>query len=182
MQNDRIIYKELSLSKTNRRKMPFAQKGSVIVMDAIDKKIIKILSKNAHTTSTDIGTAVGLSVPAVNKRIAKLKESGTVKQATILTDAKAVEKPVMAYILLAIQYGDAVENLLKCIDNDEDVLECYAVTGEYDYIIKACAASVESLENKLLFLKKQKGVMKSQTMLSLIEHKFTPTVLPNMEK
>ena len=151
-------------------------------MDITDKKIIKLLSQNAHTTSTEIGALVGLSVPAVNKRIAKLKECGVIKQATILTDAKAVDKAVIAYILLAIQYGESVDNLLQCIARDDDVLECYAVTGEYDYIVKVCAGSVESLENKLLFLKKQKGVTKSQTMLSLAEHKFTPTVLPDIKE
>ncbi|MBE6568466.1 MAG: Lrp/AsnC family transcriptional regulator, partial [Ruminococcaceae bacterium] len=144
--------------------------------------IIKILSENAHATSTEIGATVGLSVPAVNKRIVKLKESGMIKQATVLTDAKAMNKAVMAYILLAIQYGESVDNLLRCIEKDADVLECYAVTGEYDYIVKVCASSVETLENKLLFLKKQKGVTKSQTMLSLVEHKFAPTVLPDVEE
>ena len=151
-------------------------------MDAIDKKIVGILAENAHATSTDIGTRIGLSVPAVNKRIAKLKETGTVRRATVLTDAKAVGKSVTAYILLAIKYGDSVDNLLHCIEMDRDILECAAVTGEYDYIIKVCAESVEALENKLLFFKKQKGVTKSQTMLSLTEHKLTPSYLPDEEE
>ncbi len=151
-------------------------------MDITDKRMIKILAANAHATSTEIGAQVGLSVPAVNKRIAKLKESGAICRATVLTNAKAMGKSVIAFILLAIQYGESVDHLLKAIEKDADVLECYAVTGEYDYIVKVCAESVESLENKLLFFKKQKGVTKSQTMLSLAEHKFTPTVLPDIEE
>lgn len=150
-------------------------------MDVTDKRILRILAKNAHASSTEIGVQVGLSVPAVNKRIVRLKESRAIREVTVLTDAKAVGKPITAYILLAIKYGDSVDNLLHCIENDEDILECAAVTGEYDYIVKACAASVEALESKLLFLKKQKGVTKSQTMLSLTEHKFTPTFLPDKE-
>ena len=62
-----------------------------------------------------------------------------------------------------------------------DILECYAVTGDYDYIIKICAADMEHLEEKLLRLKGQKGVMKSHTMLSLMEHKFSPTALPDID-
>lgn len=151
-------------------------------MDITDKKIVKMLAQNAHATSTEIGTQVGLSVPAVNKRIARLKENGVIRRATVLTDAKAMGKSVIAFIMLAIQYGESVNHLLAALDKDPDVLECYAVTGEYDYIVKVCAESVESLENKLLFFKKQKGVTKSQTMLSLAEHKFTPTVLPDTEE
>ena len=151
-------------------------------MDIIDKKIIGILAENAHVASTEVGMRIGLSVPAVNKRIAKLKESGAIRQTTVLTDAKAMGKSVTAYILLAIKYGDSVDNLLHCIEKDRDVLECAAVTGEYDYIVKVCAESVEALENKLLFFKKQKGVTKSQTMISLTEHKLAPSYLPDEEE
>ena len=150
-------------------------------MDAIDKKILHILAANAYATRTSIGEAVGLSVPAVNKRIAKLREKNVIKSFTVLTDPVAVEKSIIAYVLLVIQYGSSVEKLLDYVNQDPDILECQAVTGEYDYIIKICAASVEAFENKLLHLKKQQGVLKSHTMLCLQEHKYKPAVLPEEE-
>ena len=51
----------------------------------------------------------------------------------------------------------------------------------YDYILKICARDVESLEAKLLLLKKQKGVVKSHTMLALMEHKLSAAALPDLE-
>ena len=150
-------------------------------MDLTDKKILHTLAKDANVTAAEIGMEVGLSVPAVNKRILRLQEQRAIKRYTVITDAKAVGKSVTAYILLALQYGDAVDNLMECVGGDIDILECYAVTGEYDYIIKVCAESIEALEEKLLRLKKQKGVIKSQTMLALMEHKFKPTVLPDAD-
>ena len=150
-------------------------------MDLTDKRILHILAADANTTATEIGGEVGLSVPAVNKRILRLQEKGFIKSYTVMTDAKAVGKSVIAYILLALQYGEAVDNLMDCVNGDADILECYAVTGEYDYIIKTCAESIEALEEKLLRLKKQKGVIKSQTMLALMEHKFKPTILPDTD-
>ena len=146
-------------------------------MDAVDQKILKLLTRNAEMTAAEIGMIVNLSIPAVNKRILKLKESGVIRSFTILTDQKKVNKPITAYILLTLQYGSAVENLMSCIQEDGDILECYAVTGDFDYIIKICAVDMEDLEAKLLRLKGQKGVMKSHTMISLMEHKFTPTAL-----
>ena len=151
-------------------------------MDRTDKKILDILSKRANTSATEISSLVNLSVPAVNKRIQRLQESGVIRSFTILTDAKKIGKPIVAFILLVLQNRDGVENLMRCIAEDRDVLECYGVTGEYDYIIKVCVASVEALEDKLLFLKKQKGVLKSHTMLSLMEHKFASTILPDDEE
>lgn len=149
--------------------------------DLTDKRILELLSKNSAASATEIGNAVNLSVPAVNKRISRLRENGTIRGFTIITDSKRVEKSVVAFILLAIRYGNAIETLMESIENDPDILECYAVTGDYDYIIKICASSVEALEEKLLALKKQRDVIKSHTMLSLMEHKFKVTALPDTE-
>ncbi|MBR6767015.1 MAG: Lrp/AsnC family transcriptional regulator [Clostridia bacterium] len=148
-------------------------------MDETDARIIELLSEDAAITSTEIGAAVGLSIPAVNKRIQKLKKEGVIRRFTILTDGKAVGKPITAYILVILQSGP--EALMSYIEEDPDVLECAAITGEYDYIIKVCAADVGALEDKLLRLKRQKGVVKSHTMLSLMECKLQPTVLPQKE-
>lgn len=151
-------------------------------MDAVDKKILQLLAANAYATRTAIGEKVGLSVPAVNKRIAKLREKGIIKSFTVLTDPVAVKKPIIAYVLLVIQYGASVDKILNYVNQDPDILECQAVTGEYDYIVKICAASVEAFEAKLLHLKKQQGVLKSHTMLCLQEHKCKPAVLPDREE
>ena len=150
-------------------------------MDSIDKKILKILSKDASVSASEISNQINLSIPAVNKRILKMKKDKIIRNFTVITDEKKVEKPIIAFIFLVLQYGDGVEKLLQHIQKDEDILECYAVTGEYDYLIKACAKDVRTLEDKLLELKKKKGVIKSHTMLSLMEHKFSPTILPDEE-
>lgn len=146
-------------------------------MDSIDKRIIELLSKNAAISSAEISKEVNLSVPAVNKRIQKL-EKEVIERFTILTDRKALMKNVVAFVLIVMRYGDGVEKFLSYVNEDKDILECHALTGEYDYLIKICALDVEGLEDKLLDLKKQKGVVKSYTMLSLMEHKFNPSVLP----
>lgn len=151
-------------------------------MDKTDALILKILSQKANATATEIGEKVGLSVPAVNKRILKLQKDGIIKNFTIITSAKKVKKPIIAFILLVMRYGDGINSLLEYMNNDTDMLECYAVTGEYDYLIKVCAEDVENLEEKLLKLKKHKGVVKSNTLFSLMEHKFNATILPNISK
>ena len=151
-------------------------------MDIIDKKILKILSQNSMATATEIGLSVNLSIPAVNKRILKLKESGVIRSFTVIADEKKVGKSICAFIMLAVKFGEKINELHDLIKKDPDVLECYAVTGDYDYILKICAKDVETLEEKLLLLKKQKCVMKSHTMLALMEHKLSPCVLPDLEK
>lgn len=150
-------------------------------MDSIDKLILKILAQNAMASATEIGAAVNLSIPAVNKRLQKLREGGVIRSFTVLTDGKRVEKPICAFVMLTVKYGSGVDALHAFIKSDPDVLECYAVTGDYDYILKICAKDVETLEEKLLSLKKQNGVVKSHTMLALMEHKLSPCALPDMD-
>ncbi len=150
-------------------------------MDIIDKKILKILSENANTTATEIGSLVNLSVPAVNKRILRMQKDGIINFFTIVTNSKMLDKTITAFVFIVMKYGDSIKSLLEYADSEPDVLECYSVTGEYDYMLKICAKDIESLEEKILCIKNNKGVMKSHTMISLMEHKFSPTVLPDMK-
>ena len=151
-------------------------------MDSIDAKILKILSKNADVTATEISAQVNLSVPAINKRIQKLKSDGMIRRFTVLTSGKNIGKPIMAFVLLVVQAGRQGEPFLDYVRNDDDILECFSVTGEYDYLIKVCAADMESLKNKLSQIKLNNGVVKSHTMISLLEQKFSPTILPTGEE
>jgi len=150
-------------------------------MDNTDKKILKILAEDANTSATEIGASVNLSVPAVNKRILKMKNEKVIRSFTITTDEKAVSKPIIAFIMIVVRYSDSVDSFIEYLCSDVDVLECYAVSGEYDYLIKICAKDIEQLENKLLKLKRHKGVVKSHTVFSLMEHKFRPTILPDIQ-
>ena len=151
-------------------------------MDEIDSKILHILSENADTTATEMMAQVNLSIPAINKRISKLRQSGMIRQFTILVDPEKVGKAIQAFILVVLQQPSCAAALTEYIQSDPDILECYAVTGEYDYIMKVCAKDVEHLEQKLLLLKHQKGVAKSYTMLSLMEHKFRACILPDVDQ
>ena len=149
-------------------------------MDIVDKKILKILSQNANITATEIGNLVNLSVPAVNKRILRLQKDGIIDFFTIITNSQKLDKTITAFVFIVMKYGDSIKSLLEYANNEQDVLECYSITGEYDYMLKICAKDIESLENKILSIKNHKGVMKSHTMISLMEHKCQPTVLPDI--
>ncbi|MBO5130380.1 MAG: Lrp/AsnC family transcriptional regulator [Oscillospiraceae bacterium] len=146
-------------------------------MDDIDSKILHILSAHADTSATRIGEMVGLSIPAVNKRIQKLQKEGILQRFTILTDGRAVGKPITTYVLILLHTDIGTDDLLDYILSDPDILECSAITGEYDYLLKICAADVQALEQKLICLRKN-GIIKSQTMLVLEAHKSQPTILP----
>ena len=147
-------------------------------MDAIDNKIIEMLAKGADVTATELSRELHFSIPAINKRIRTLKKEGIIKNFTVLTDNKKVDKPILSFVLITLKSVEHTEPFFSYVEGDRDILECYAITGEYDCLLKICAASMEELDKKLSILKARNGVAKSYTMLSLTTHKYAPTVLP----
>lgn len=150
-------------------------------MDKTDALLLNLLSQNSDITTAELSPHVMLSVPAINKRILKMKASGVIRQSTIITDAKKVGKPIIAYVLVVLDKFSNSDSLLSFVESDMDVLECYAVSGEYDFLLKICSADIQSFESKLISLKKAHGVDKSNTLFALCEHKFLPTPLPNLD-
>jgi len=147
-------------------------------VDAIDNKIIEMLAKNGDATATELSGELHFSIPAVNKRIRTLKKDGIIKNFTVITDNKKVGKPILSFVLITLKSVEHTEPFFDYVGKDPDILECYAITGEYDCLLKICAASMEDLDRKLGILKTRNGVSKSYTMLSLTTHKYEPTVLP----
>ena len=148
-------------------------------MDKIDAKIIELLAEKGDITATEISEKIHFSVPAVNKRIRALKNEGVIKSFTVITDNKAVGKPIMAFIFILLKSIEEAASFFEYVNADSDVLECYGITGEYDCILKVSASSVEDLDAKLSLLKTHTGVVKTHTMLSLTTHKYEPAVLPS---
>lgn len=148
-------------------------------MDNIDKKLLQILSDNAAITATEMMPLVNLSIPAINKRIQKLQRSGVIQRFTVQVDPARVGKPICAFILIVLQHGTRMDSLMEYVHSDPDILECYGVTGEYDYLLKVCAPDVGSLQKKINHLKKFGGVVKSHTLLSLTEYKHVVSALPD---
>ncbi|MBO4412245.1 MAG: Lrp/AsnC family transcriptional regulator [Lachnospiraceae bacterium] len=148
-------------------------------MDRADAKILKKLKEDAGTAGSRLSELVNLSVPAVNKRISKLKAEGVIRKTTVITDGKAVGKPVLVFVLVTVNELIDQNPDFREVMKDEDILECYAVSGDYDYILKIAAADIDDFEGKLLRLRKN-GVVKSQTLMCLREYKFEAAALPEL--
>ena len=150
-------------------------------MDQIDALLIRCLAQNAEITTAELAQKISLSIPSVNKRIARLKASGALKSC-IVTDPGQMGKSITAFVFVVLEHFSGADTLLQYVEEDDDVLECYAVTGEYDFVLKICASSIKALENKLLHLKRNRGIAKSHTQLALMEHKCASCALPDDER
>ncbi|MCI5623804.1 MULTISPECIES: Lrp/AsnC family transcriptional regulator [Anaerostipes] len=114
-------------------------------MDAIDRKIISILQKDARTPIKAIASEVFLTSPAVSSRIERLEKDG------ILTGYQAIVNPlklgyhIKAYVNLEISPSQKPE-VYPYLDAHPNVLECDCVTGNYSVLIKVAFPSTMELD------------------------------------
>ena len=148
-------------------------------MDAIDRKILNLLHTHADMTATELARTIHLSVPAANKRVAKLRQQGVIRRYTLDLDPARVGKALTAYTLVVLDQNAREEDLVALLNEDPDVTECHAVTGEYDFLLKIFARDIDSFEEKILKLKDRRLVSKTHTLFSLRERKYLPGACPD---
>ena len=114
-------------------------------MDAIDEKIIKILSANARESFATIGKSVDLSAPAVGKRVKQLEDKGFILGYSLRLNHEKFDIQVKAYINLKIHQSSTLRtayNQIKCMD---EVQRCDRITGEDSLCILAYFKSNKEL-------------------------------------
>jgi len=149
------------------------------MIDDIDTRILELLAKQGKSTATEIASEVNLSVPAVNKRINKLSKNGVIEKYTISINPQMIQKPLLAFVFVEFGSLDYLERLKEFVRKDKDILEFFTVAGNFDYILKMCAKDMDDVDKKLAALKGLKGVIRTNTYITLASHKYEPTVLPD---
>jgi len=145
-------------------------------MDNIDKSILEILQNNARISVSDLSSKINLSVSATAERIKKLEKSDfTTKYAAILNPVK-LDKQLLAQMLISLSHPDDIKNFLEYVNAQKDILECYYVAGDYDYILKVAVKNTGELETLLNQIKSVTGVVKTNTIIVLGTHKESHSV------
>ena len=122
-------------------------------MDELDNKIIRLLMRNARMPVKEIAQQVNLTSPAVSSRIHRLEQEGVIGGYTVLLHQPGEAARVQA--LISIQTtGAAREDFLRMIPDEPQILQCYRVTGSYNFIVKVSCASIDELEHLLTRIQK----------------------------
>lgn len=139
-------------------------------LDAIDRKILKFLIKNARMPFLEIARECGISGAAIHQRIRKLDESGVILGSRLIVDPKTLGFDVCAYIGIRLQdpqYLDATVEKLKQIP---EIVECHFITGTYNVFVKLYCLDNEHMM-KTIFdgIVRIQGISTTQTYISLFE-------------
>lgn len=118
-------------------------------LDATDLKILNLLQKDAKQTHKSLADQVNLSVTAVYERIKKLEKSEIIKAFTIEVDNKILERNfmVLCHVKLVHHKQDMINEFEKEVKNLPEVLECFHVSGDYDYILKVYVKDMDAFRD-----------------------------------
>ena len=121
-------------------------------LDALDLSILKLLQKNSKLTNKALSTHLSLSVTAVYERIKKLEKTGIIKGYVALLSKEKLEQSFVAFchVKLIQHTQDNVKQFEKEVIKIEEVLECYHLSGDYDYLLKVHVKDMESYRNFMI--------------------------------
>ncbi len=145
-------------------------------LDRQDRRILRELQREARIASTQLAERVGLSVSPCWRRVRRLERDGFIQRYAALLDEKRLGLHVTAFVHVSLEdhHPDTVNRFDELVEACEAVMECYAMSGQDDYLLKVVATSMEDYERflsgQLLALK---GVRTANTSFVLKKKKHT---------
>lgn len=114
-------------------------------MDSTDYNIIKILQSDGRISMKELGKMVALSAPAVTERVKRLEESGIISGYRAVINPEKLGKTINVFINVDMK-TDKRKKFMEFVKENENIIECYHVTGPYCMIIKASLNEMSSLQ------------------------------------
>ena len=149
-------------------------------LDGIDRKIVAALQRNGRASNVELAAVVHLSAPQCFRRTRALEERRVITGYSARVDPAALGYAVTAYVAVSIA-GDQfarVREIERELAAFEQVLECHAVSGDHDYLLKVVAQDLKDLSQLLTDrLMQTQGVDDVRSMIALEEIK-APSPVP----
>ena len=152
----------------------------IIELDDTDRRILRALQDNARLSNVDLAQSVGLSPSPCLRRVKTLEDSGVIQRHVSLLDPVAVGFPVSVFVSVTLerQVESALEQFEAAISKRPEVLECYLMTGDADYLLRIVTVDLASYEKFLVdHLTRIPGVSSIKSSFSLKQVSYR-TALP----
>ena len=149
-------------------------------LDAIDRRILEHLQDNARISNVDLAARVGISASPCWRRVRELEESGVISNYVTLIDAASVGLMVSVFVNVSLERQ--VERELGVFQNAirerPEVMECYLMTGEADFLLRVVVPDLMAYERFLMdHLTRVPGIASIKSSFALKQVKYR-TALP----
>jgi Lrp/AsnC family leucine-responsive transcriptional regulator len=143
-------------------------------IDRYDRIILKTLQQHGRASNVELSEKANLSAPQCYRRVRQLESAGVIRGYAAQVDPSAIGLGVIAFVSLTLdrEKFKQVRELEKAIRQFPEILECYTISGDFDYLVKVAAADLKSFSNFLTDrLMQVPGVSGVRSMICLEEIK-----------
>lgn len=144
-------------------------------MDLTDQKLLELLQQDCKQTNKELSNKLNLSVTAIYERIKKLEKTGVISKYVALVRKEKINKGFVAFchVKLVQHSQEYVVKFEKEVTNLTEVLECYHISGDYDYLLKVLVQDMEAFREfmvKKLTTINHIGSTHSMFMINEVKH------------
>jgi DNA-binding Lrp family transcriptional regulator len=142
-------------------------------MDEIDHRIVVLLQQRARRSFQDIGSRVGLTAPAVKRRVDRLEEQGVIRGYAAIVDPASIGWPTHAIVSLMCEGRMSGADLSAVVSRHREVVSAFTVAGEAAAVLHVRARDTAHLERTLERLRDHPGIIRTQSQVvlsTLLEH------------
>src|ERR1700742_5259661 len=117
-------------------------------IDDVDRKILRVIQQDARRSAESIGTDIGLSASAVQRRIARLRDGGVITAEVAVVDPKSVGRSLIMIVDVEVERErpELMAVLKRWIAAEAAIQEAWYVTGDGDFVLIVCMRDVEDYD------------------------------------
>jgi len=148
--------------------------------DRLDRRILELIQDNARISNTELANTVGLSPSPCWRRVRALEDKGVIRSYVTLVSPEAIGLPVNVWVHVTLeeQVERRLEHFEKAVVARPEVMECYLMTGESDYLLRVVVPDVAAYQTFLLeHLTRIEGIASIKSSFALKQVKYK-TALP----
>lgn len=121
-------------------------------LDKINKEILNKLQENSSITNAELAEQLQIPATTVFDRVKKLESKGIIAKRVAIVNPEKVGKETIAFVSLSLLGHSAknVQKFWKSIEDLPEVLECYHIAGDYDFVLKVIVENIRTYESFLL--------------------------------
>ncbi|NQV78346.1 MAG: Lrp/AsnC family transcriptional regulator [Lutibacter sp.] len=132
----------------------------MILLDLIDKQLVNLLQQNSKANIKEIALKIGLTQTPTYERIKRLEKSGVIQKYVAVLNKEKVGFMVEVFcqVTLLVHSKELITKFENAVNKIDEVIECFHVAGNYDYLLKVIVKDMKSYQ---LFLKNKLSVLDS---------------------
>jgi DNA-binding Lrp family transcriptional regulator len=147
-------------------------------LDDLDRRIVSALVDDARTSYAEVGAKVGLSAPAVKRRVDRLRAAGAITGFSARVDPTALGWTTEAYVELFCRGRTSPSDIAAAVAKHPEVVDACTVTGEADALLRIRAADVRHFEQVVERIGAEPFVVRTRSVIVLSRLVHRPDVVP----